>query len=93
MTANAPTNNVHLPTGLLSVRPWHELRDSGLVWLINRVVLHPRGYALAVQVEPDGTSSGWSIVGDGSEPWQYACDEASQQREDEMFAKIKELLP
>lgn len=93
MTTIPPTNNVIIPAEVLPVRPWHELRDTGLLWLINRVILHPRGYALAIQMNPDGTSSGWNLVGDGTEPWQYGCDAESQAREDELFAKIKELLP
>jgi len=28
-----------------------EFRDAGLVWLVNTAILHPRGYALSVDVE------------------------------------------
>lgn len=55
-------------------RPFKELSDSGLLWLINRTVFHPRGYALAITVE-DGKATGWSMLGDGSEPWQFGGDE------------------
>lgn len=52
-------------------RPFKDLSDSGLLWLINRTVFHPRGYALALTVAGDGEATGWSLLGDGSEPWQY----------------------
>ncbi|MEV2239515.1 hypothetical protein [Micromonospora sp. NPDC049891] len=55
-------------------RPLGELRDSGLLWLINAAVFHPRGYALALHVDDGGDVTGWSLMGDGSEPWQYGDD-------------------
>lgn len=36
------------------------LMDSGLLGEINRVVLHPRGLGLAVQVDDDGRAVGFS---------------------------------
>jgi hypothetical protein len=54
-------------------RPFAELRDSGLLWLINATVFHPRGYALALTVH-DGEAVGWNLLGDGSEPWRYEAD-------------------
>lgn len=60
-------------------RPFEELSDSGLLWLINRTVFHPRGYALALTVT-DGEATGWSLLGDGSEPWQFGGDETSNFR-------------
>lgn len=58
-------------------RPWEELRESGLLWLINRVAFHPRGYALALHIQ-DGKAVGWELLGDGGEPWQYA-DEVDER--------------
>lgn len=57
------------------VRPTRELRDSGLLWLINRVVFHPRGFALGVQVDQHGDVEGWRLLGDGTEVWQFNGDE------------------
>jgi hypothetical protein len=54
-------------------RPIIELRDAGLLWLINAVTFHPRGYALALVVR-DGAVAGWQLLGDGSEPWRYDQD-------------------
>lgn len=42
-------------------QPLLELSDSGLLWLINRVVFHPRGIALALH-EEGGEAVGWSLV-------------------------------
>jgi hypothetical protein len=42
-------------------RPLLELSDSGLLWLINRTVFHPRGVALALH-EEDGEVLGWSLI-------------------------------
>ena len=62
-----------------------DLRDTGLLWLINRVVFHPRGYALAY--DPDDKA--FSLLGDGREPWSFG--EASD--EVEALDKIRELMP
>lgn len=82
-------------------RPFSELRDSGLLWLINRVVFHPRGYALALHftdvVPSGGTATGWALYGDGSEPWSMGDPPPEMQAlghptEDELFQRVKELL-
>lgn len=56
-------------------RPFAELRDSGLLWLINRVVFHPRGVALALHADETGRVYGWSLLpsSDGG-PWTYPED-------------------
>lgn len=86
-------------------RPFSDLRDTGLLWLINRVVLHPRGYALALiyadrenPCAEGGDVLGWMIVGDGTEPWTMGdppadAIAAGAKTEDELFAAIKALLP
>jgi hypothetical protein len=54
-------------------RDFRELSESGLLWLINAVVFHPRGFALAFSMDTlTGQVTGWDIVGNGTEPWQYA---------------------
>lgn len=52
-------------------RPFAELSASGLLWLINTSVLHPRGFALALVIDESGTATGWQLLGDGTEPWMY----------------------
>lgn len=78
-----------------------ELRDSGLLWLINRVVFHPRGYALALHFDDYHEEVvGWSLLGDGTEVWTMGEDPTPEERakygalsEDELFALVKALLP
>lgn len=50
------------------VRPWSELRDSGLLWLINKALFHPRGFAFTV-VYRDGEAVAWYLQGDGRAVW------------------------
>jgi hypothetical protein len=68
-------------------RPFEDLRTTGLLWLINRAVFHPRGYALALTVE-DGEATGWSLMGDGSEPWEYGEIEVGNDK----FRRAEALL-
>lgn len=83
----------------MSGRPFAELRDTGLLWLINRVVFHPRGYALGLHFDLDLNCIGWSLLGDGSEPWSMGPDPTDDERklldakpEVELFALVKALL-
>lgn len=74
------------------VRPFSEFREAGLLWAVNRYVLHPRGYALAFQFEkrdgvPVGDPLGWSIEGDGSETWHFP-----EAMDDEGMAAFERLL-
>lgn len=61
------------------IRPLAELRTSGLLWLINRVVFHPRGFAVALHATDAGEVVGWQLLGDGGEVWSFSeeADEAS----------------
>jgi hypothetical protein len=47
-------------------------RADGLLFLVNAAVLHPRGYALAMQFNSRGDPEGLGLVGDGDEPWAFA---------------------
>ena len=42
-------------------RPFLELSECGLLWLINRVVFHPRGLALALYQEGE-QAHGWQLL-------------------------------
>jgi hypothetical protein len=54
-------------------REFRELSESGLLWLINATVFHPRGFALALSMDTlTGVVTGWDLIGDGTEPWRYA---------------------
>lgn len=73
------------------MRPVH-IRESGLLWLINKSLMHPRGYALAY----DDDTQQFFVMGDGEEAWHFNTvneDPAKGIDEDVMLAKIKALLP
>jgi hypothetical protein len=72
-------------------RPFSELADSGLLWLFNATVLHPRGFALAFHRE-GGEIVGWSLLGDGAEPWQYDTDDVTQRDIDDRFAAVEAMF-
>jgi len=60
-------------------RPISELRDSGLLWLVNASVFHPRGLAMALHVDSQGEVTGWSLLGDGNEPWRFDDADADER--------------
>ena len=69
-------------------RPFYDMRATGVLWAINRVLFHPRGYALVFVVEP-GTEDviGWTISGHGSEVIAFA-----EGDEDVEYAAFEALL-
>jgi len=73
-----------------AVHAFDELRSTGLLWLINTSVLHPRGFALALVYKTNETGErepiGWKLVGDGTEAWTFGDDI------DEPFALVSDLL-
>ena len=82
-----------------TTRPFSELREHGLLWLINKAVFHPRGFALAFDVEDDGTVTGWGMKGDGTESWSYVDDpegahtkDGEPWTEDIAFAAVEAFL-
>jgi hypothetical protein len=58
-------------------RDWRtiDIVNDGVLWLVNRTVFHPRGYALAFDPE----SGEFGIYGDGSEPWRFEIDDDVEQ--------------
>ena len=64
--------------------PFEDMRTKGLLWLINATVFHPRGFSLAFHFDghPDegGPATGWSVVGDGSEPWTFGDTPDAKER-------------
>lgn len=69
-------------------REWVELRSSGLLWLVNRVVFHPRGFAMAVVTDEHGDVAGWRLDGDGRAPWRFPDD----VDERELLARVERFL-
>lgn len=75
-------------------RPFEDLRPTGLLWLINTTVFHPRGYALALHFDDDGQATGWSLLGDGTERWSFSENGWPEgETPDDAFRAVKELLP
>lgn len=73
-----PDSASHDPSRAFPTQPFDALRTSGLLWYVNRVALHPRGFALSLHyaADEDGepTVSGWSLEGRGTEPWRFPAD-------------------
>lgn len=77
-------------------RSFAQLRDTGLLWLINRVALHPRGLALALHCDGEGQAYGWSLLtSDDGEPWWYdvATDTQGYTRAEETLAAALQNRP
>jgi hypothetical protein len=63
------------------VYPFESARSTGLLWAINKVLMHPRGFALTWEYPESATPEeivlgavapcGFSVAGDGTEAWQF----------------------
>lgn len=71
------------PASWDDVEEFRALQTSGLLWLINTTVFHPRGFALGMvpgkDEGPDGPYYGWKLLGDGSEAWVMPADETTDE--------------
>lgn len=96
MTAPCPRRE-EIAADAPAPRTFEDLRTSGLLWAVNKVLLHPRGFALALHF-PEGATLqqieahevepiGWTLAGTGAEVWQFAPD-----MDDEGFAAFEALL-
>lgn len=84
------------------VYPFEAAREHGLLWYINRVAFHPRGFALGFIYPPDAdpaaitrgdvTPVGWTITGDGTEPWAFGDMPDGGSIDDDQFARFEALL-
>lgn len=72
----------------ITPRPLEDLSDSGILWLINKSCFHARGFAFALHYDKDRRCVGWSIIGDGTEPWTMG----TTIDEDEKFAAAEATL-
>lgn len=54
--------------------PVIDLQQTGLLWLINRVVFHPRGFALAF----DPKTRVFTLLGNGRESWHFELPEGNE---------------
>ncbi|WP_431997788.1 hypothetical protein [Streptomyces fungicidicus] len=65
-------DNNRYPAPAPDYRPLLDLSETGLLWLINRVVFHPRGLALGLYQEGD-QALGWKLlVADDDEPFAFS---------------------
>jgi hypothetical protein len=71
-------------------RPLIELQDSGLLWLINRTVFHPRGFSLGLGLDGNGNVICWKLYGDGSEPWTMDSPEPQFEAAEATLAAQRE---
>lgn len=81
------------PAQDLPVRPFRDLMEpTGLLWLINRTVFHPRGFALALVFADDDRQQpvGWQLVGNGTQVWTY--DPAETANEADRFQAVTTLF-
>jgi hypothetical protein len=62
------------------------LQKDGLLWLINRTVFHPRGYALGYDPE----TAAFLLLGDGREPWVFGGDGSDEA---DSLARIRQVMP
>lgn len=96
VAGDAPAPSGPHPDVDTQARPFAGLRDSGLLWLINRTALHPRGLALALHLDEHGQAYGWSLVTNAEgEPWQFdpATDNDGYQRAEATIAKALDREP
>jgi hypothetical protein len=79
----------------MTARPLSELSDSGLLWLINVTVFHPRGFALALEKNTEtGEVTGWELLGNGSEPWVFSDSRRERfAAAEETFEQARGSLP
>jgi len=75
------------------VWPLSDLRTFGLLWLINKVVFHPRGFALGLELDDEtGDVTGWGMIGDGTEPWSFGNLPDGTPIDDDSFTKVEAFL-
>lgn len=78
----------------MTVRPFADMAagpvggdPTGLLWAINRTLFHPRGFALSFHMGTDGQVDGWTLDGDGTEPWAF-----NSADDDECFTTFEAFL-
>lgn len=68
-----------------------DLLEDGLLWLINKSVFHPRGFALALFTDDQGQPTHFELWGNGDEPWEFAGfdQDAKFNAVEAAFAKVR----
>ena len=65
-------HQVIAPERIEHARSWSEFRSSLMLRYLNEMIFWPRGFALALIADHEGTIFGWDLVGDGKEPIESA---------------------
>lgn len=55
----------------LTIYSFSELEKSGLLWMINRYIFHPRGFTFGLVPNDKGEITGWAILGHGKECYKF----------------------
>lgn len=63
-----------------------DIRADGILWMINRVIFHPRGFTLGY----DEDNRIFILQGNGKEVWTYA--DILHEIEQNLFDKFEEML-
>lgn len=66
---------------------FEEMRTLGILYLINKAVFHPRGFALSFSYDEEGNLLGWQMLGDGTDSWMMSKDQ-----EEELFPAVESFL-
>ena len=64
-----------------------QMREDGILWMLNRTVFHPRGFALGIDREHP---TRLFLQGDGTEPWSY--DPSIEEIENDLFNRFEAML-
>ena len=64
VNVEGPTIPFEVAAGERPIYSFKQMSDNGILWLINRVVFHPRGLALCLEfAKGEKEPRGWSILG------------------------------
>ncbi len=73
-----------------------DLVADGVLFMVNVVLFHPRGFSLALLREPVGDDGGTRerlvLFGDGSERWCFSEDGAEAADNDSLWERFHDLL-
>lgn len=58
----------------VTVYSFNELEKSGLLWMINRYIFHPRGFTFGLVPDERGNMTGWALLGTGKECYKFMSD-------------------
>lgn len=74
-----------VPIKILKLTP-QDIIDNGILWMINKSIFHPQGYALALSTD----TGNFELFGNGDEPWSFAgvAEDAKLQAFRDVLAEV-----